>query len=135
MTPARFKACLRLLRGITIQADMNKAKLRGIVIRRDQLESEMKCLARLVGDNRFADRRLLSSISRRIGVTSGDLNRTQHELDLAFRNEMKFDRAKTVLKQRIHKHEAETEEQLLMDLTIANVSFKLIGQCATRKRR
>ena len=59
MTPARLNSCLRLLRGVTIQADINDIALRSFVAKRNQLESDMKYLATLMGEERFADRRLL----------------------------------------------------------------------------
>lgn len=134
MTPARYQSCLRLLRGVTLQADINKHILHTFVVKRDQLEHDMSRLARLIGEDRFADGRLVSTLSRRLGHASVELQRVQRELALAHQRELKIDRAKTVLKQRIRKHDIEKEEQQLMDLITSNISLNWIGQGATRKR-
>jgi hypothetical protein len=133
MTPARFKSCGRLLRGITIQAEVNRHKLHMIVANRDRLKRELERLARLIGEERFADRKLLSAMSRRIGHTSIELNNTEKELAMAHKQDLRLERAKSILTQRIRKHEIENEDQRLVDLTSASISFNRGGQCATRK--
>jgi hypothetical protein len=134
VTPARFKSCMRLLRGITLQAQLNRSKMQAIVARRDRLKGELESLARFIGEDRFADHKLLTAMSRRIGHTSTELESVKHDLALAHKKDMKFDRAKTVLTQRIRLHEIEREEENLMDLTTVRLSLKRFGQCATRTR-
>lgn len=134
MTPARFNSCIRLLRGIKLQAQLNRSKMQGIVARRDRLKSELESLARFIGEDRFADHKLLTAMSRRIGHTSTELESVKQDLALAYKKDMKFDRAKTVLSRRIRLHEFEREEEHLMDLTSASLSLKRFGQCATRTR-
>jgi hypothetical protein len=132
MTPARFRSRTRLLRGITILAELNRIKIHEIVAKKDRLNVELQTLARLIGEDRFADQKLLSSMSKRIGHTLAELNSTKLELSSAHRKEIKYDRAKTLLNQRIRKHEIENEDESLLELTSLSFTSKSIGQCATR---
>lgn len=133
MTPARFRSCTRLLRGIAILAELNRIKMHEIVAKKDRLNVELQTLARLIGEDRFADQKLLSSMSRRIGHTWAELNSTKLELSSAHKKEIKYDRAKTLLTQRLRKHEIENEDESLLELTSLSLTSKSIGQCATRK--
>jgi hypothetical protein len=132
MTPARFRSCTRLLRGITILVELNRIKIHEIVAKKDRLNVELQTLARLIGEDRFADQKLLSSMSRRIGHTLAELNSRKLELSSAHKKEIKYDRAKTLLNQRIRKHEIENEDESLLELTTSSLTSKSIGQCATR---
>jgi hypothetical protein len=133
MTPARFRSCTRLLRGITILAELNRIKMHEVIAKRERLNVELQTLARLIGEDRFADQKLLSSMSRRIGHTWAELNSTKLELSSAHKKEIKYDRAKTLLTQRLRKHEIENEDESLLELTSLSLTSKSIGQCATRK--
>jgi hypothetical protein len=133
MTPARFRSCTRLLRGITILAELNRIKMHEVIAKRERLNVELQTLARLIGEDRFADQKLLSSMSRRIGHTLAELNSTKLELSSAHKKEIKYDRAKTLLTQRLRKHEIENEDESLLELTSLSLTSKSIGQCATRK--
>lgn len=117
-----------------MQADINQIAMRAMVAKRDQLQSDMKLLARLVGEERFADRRLTVAMSKRIGLTSSEIMKTEKELAAAHQREIKLDRAKIILNERIRKYELEREEQLMTEFIEAGVALKLIGQCAARKR-
>jgi hypothetical protein len=134
MTPVRFRSCTRLLRGITILAELNRIKIHEIVAKKDRLNVELQTLARLIGEDRFADQKLLSSMSRRIGHTLTELNSTKLELSSAHKKEIKYDRAKTLLTQRIRKHEIESEEESLLELTSLSLTSISVGQSATRKQ-
>lgn len=133
MTPARFNSSIRLLRGISIQAELNQIKLQESFATRDRLKSELESLAKLIGANQFADYKLLAAMSRRIGRTSTELENVKTDLALASKKQLRFDHAKTVLKKRIRAHDIEREEEDLMELTSASLSLKHFGQCATRK--
>jgi energy-converting hydrogenase A subunit M len=134
MTPARFASCLRLLKGITIQADLNRTELRKYLAKRDRLENELTNFAKLIGENRFANKVLLLSISRRLGQTKEALDQCKLDLASSYKLEVRFDRAKVLLAERIRKHELEVVEQQLMDITIASVALKGARQTAARKR-
>lgn len=117
-----------------MQADINGIAMRGIIVKRDQLESDLKNLARLMGEERFADRTLLFAMSRRMGLASSELSGTEKDLAAARLKAIKLDHTKEMLKQRIRKHEIERDEQSMMDFTEARVALELVGQCAARKR-
>jgi hypothetical protein len=134
MTPARFASCIRLLHGIKIQTDLNRIQLNQLVIKRDHLRNELVRLARFIGDDRFADTRLLLSMSRRIGLNTSELKQCEQHLAQLYKRVSKLSRSKSLLTARIRKHETETEEQDLMEATTARISLKLVGQSATRNK-
>jgi hypothetical protein len=134
VTPARLASCLRLMRGITVQLDINRTELHRALANRDLLEKELSCLARLIGEDRFADIKILSSLTQRMSRVAIELNICKQKVELSRKKDIKFNRSKDLLTERLRIHDREKQEIELMELTSARLSLRRAGQSATRMR-
>jgi hypothetical protein len=134
VTPARLASCLRLMRGITVQLDINRTELHRALANRDLLEKELSCLARLIGEDRFADIKILSSLTQRMSRVANELNICKQKVELSRKKDIKFNRSKDLLTERLRIHDREKQEIELMELTSARLSLRRAGQSATRMR-
>jgi hypothetical protein len=134
VTPARLASCLRLMRGITVQLDINRIELHRALANRDLLEKELSCLARLIGEDRFADIKILSSLTQRMSRVANELNICKQKVELSRKKDIKFNRSKDLLTERLRIHDREKQEIELMELMSARLSLRRAGQSATRMR-
>lgn len=116
MTPARLASCNRLLRGISVLEDRNKQELLGLTSKREALQKEILGLVKFIGEQSYADARLLQSMSRRIGTTSNHLRQCQEALVLAYQKDTKLSRSKALILDRIRMHDAEHQEEELSEM-------------------
>jgi hypothetical protein len=122
LTPARLATCMRLLKGIAILAERNRIDQQELIARRSHLQTECDCLARSIGDERFADSRLLLSMSRRLAQTAQEFKQCEAQLDSANEANARFDRSRTLLMERVRKHDIESMEEELMEMVSSRVS-------------
>jgi phage host-nuclease inhibitor protein Gam len=132
MTPARRESCLRLLKGIAVLADRNRLELEKLVRSREEMNENLLRLAQFVGEARYADARLLLSMSRRIGRLSSELEKCEQQLAVAYNKNVKLSRSMDILTKRIQEYELERQDNELSELTSDLAARKLTIQSATR---
>jgi hypothetical protein len=133
MTPARYRSCKRLLRGITVLESRHKQVLLALVAKRSALQNEMMRLSRLIAEQHYADIRLLLPMSRRVGTTAVSLKQVQQDLAEGLQKETKLSRAREILLKRIELHDKEQDGEQLADLVAEMISSKNHFQSSARK--
>jgi hypothetical protein len=128
VTPARFASCNRLLKGISVLEDRNKQELAQLSLKREKLQNELVNLAKSIGDKNYADARLLLPMSRRVGLSANTLKQCQLDIVKAYQRSTKLSRSKTLLLDRLHRHNIEQQEEELSDMISNFVSSHRSGQ-------
>jgi hypothetical protein len=132
MTPARFASCLKLIRGLEVQVAVNKLELQKLSTEQRSLEVEVAKIARMMGEDRFAEAKVLESLSRRLSQTSKNLKWCKDQIVAGHRKALTYEKSKELLRARIRSHENEKEEEVALDLATNQLSANASRQAAAR---
>jgi hypothetical protein len=133
MTPARYRSCKRLLRGIIVLEARHQQVLLALAAKRRALQDEMMRLSRLIAEQHYADIRLLLPMSRRVRTNAVSLKQVQQDLAEALRKETKLSRSRQILLERIDLHDKEQDGEQLSDLVSEMILSKKYFQSSARK--
>jgi hypothetical protein len=133
MTPARYRSCKRLLRGIIVLEARHQQVLLALAAKRRALQDEMIRLSRLIAEQHYADIRLLLPMSRRVRTNAVSLKQVQQDLAEALRKETKLSRSRQILLERIDLHDKEQDGEQLSDLVSEMILSKKYFQSSARK--
>jgi hypothetical protein len=133
MTPARYRSCKRLLRGIIVLEARHQQVLLALAAKRRALQDEMMRLSRLIAEQHYADIRLLLPMSRRVRTNAVSLKQVQQDLAEALQKETKLSRSRQILLERIDLHDKEQDGEQLSDLVSEMILSKKYFQSSARK--
>lgn len=112
---------------------VNLRKIEEMISSQRDLQHEIHSLARLIGETRFADVRLVLPMSRRVSKTFGKLNALEAEMITAKERQNRFYNTKEILQVRIRNGDRQQAEDELSDHVVAACAQRIGVQPATRK--